>query len=220
MASVEGDILSKSCPDIGRAGLKARHKDLLTAIGPTLLKPLFAYRTHEIAEIENGIIRLHNGDIIDYPLAAHRFAGAEAVFAAVCTVEHAADAVAGYFDKGKPATAILLEELIVETLFASTQELVAIAEMEARRLDLNIGGVLEPGIEGFGAEAISMVVNLAAAERINVSVLATGMMAPRHSLAVMIAMGKNPRRWARADSCKICPTRNRCPYRQSAGPPS
>lgn len=189
----------------------------LSSLDPDLLKPRSIWRVHDIAAVAQGEVRLVNGNTIRSPLAAHLLTNATAVFAGVCTLHGMDVAIARRFQDRQPVQAVRLEEKAAAALFAAVSDLEDCAATEAKKRKLAIGGVLEPGMDGFDVTEIPAVAALAGADDIGVGVSAVGMLAPRHSLAILIAMGERPRRWSRADTCARCTSRDRCPHRQANG---
>lgn len=218
--SAQMSTSTNRCPAGRQSMLQARRAQALSSLDPELLKPRLIWRVHDIAAITHGEVHLAGGDIVRSPLAAHLLTNAAAVFAGVCTLSGMDAAIARRFQDRQPTLAVMLEEMAAAALFAAVGDLEHCAAAEAEKRKFAIGGILEPGMEGFDVTEISAVAALAGAEDIGVEVSATGMLMPRHSLVILIAMGARPRRWSRTETCARCAARDRCPHRPANGSPS
>ena len=218
--SAQMSMSTNRCPAGGRSMLQARRARAMSSVDPELLKPRLVWRVHDITAITHGEVHLAGGEVIRSPLAAHLLTNATAVFAGVCALSGMDAAIARRFQDRQPTLAVMLEEMAVGALFAAVDDLERCAAAEAKQRKLAIGGILEPGMEGFDVTEISAVAALAGAADIGVEVSTTGMLMPRHSLAILIAMGARPRRWSRAETCAQCAARDRCPHRPVNGSPS
>jgi hypothetical protein len=182
-----------------------------------LINPAAGYRIIEVKQVKPGRMELHDGTIFAAPILTHRLARASALAVGVITIGRAiSEAISGYFSTGENLKAILMEEIANALLFKTSDHFQDVIDNEAARLGLQASGQLAPGNEGFDFTQQPQVLALAGAERVGISLSATGLMDPVHSTSVLIGIGKRMPRWSQFESCQSCPSRDKCVHRKES----
>jgi hypothetical protein len=133
-----------------------------------------------------------------------------ALACAVCTVGAAlGERVTTLFTEKRASLALALDELGNELLFAAARLVQDRMLVEAQRQGLNLSGELRPGDPGLGLDAHAVVLRLAQAETVGVSVRHGHTLFPLKSFSVVMGAGIDlPKaNWSR---CDHCPTKSRC----------
>jgi len=83
---------------------------------------------------------------------------------------------------------------------------------EARTRGYGAGSPLSPGMPGLAITEQGNILKLAGAARIGVSLTASGVMVPRKSTSLVVALGPEMATWSQAEVCARCNLSESCPY--------
>ncbi|MDE3108733.1 MAG: hypothetical protein KGL02_02225 [Acidobacteriota bacterium] len=152
---------------------------------------------------------------ISSPKLNHHLPGARFVATGVCTIGCALERqVSERFASGDRLPAVMLDEIGTVALFRVSDRLENEIQVEAARLGLEAGGVLNPGEDGLEISQQRPIVELANGPSIGISSSAA-MLVPRKSISMLIGIGARMPKWTRGQRCAVCAARDRCPHRRS-----
>jgi hypothetical protein len=131
----------------------------------------------------------------------------------VCTLGPALPArVHELFASRERALAVGLDELGNELLFALARRVEDRILVDARRRGLTMSGELRAGDPGLGLTAQPLVLRLAGADAVGVTLSSKLLMCPEKSTSAVLGIGIDlpPTEWSRCDECR---SRERCAHR-------
>lgn len=131
----------------------------------------------------------------------------------VCTLGPALPArVHQLFAAKERALAVGLDELGNELLFALARQVEDRILVDARRRGLSMSGELRAGDPGLALTAQPLVLRLAGADAIGITLAPTLLMSPEKSTSAVLGIGVDlpPTDWSRCDECR---SRERCQHR-------
>jgi len=179
------------------------------------IQPKISYGVWPVVSSGPTWLDLRGGSQISSRTLGHHLPGAIQLAAGVCTI---GDGVEKQVREGFAASdrlrAVLLDEIGTLALFRLEDQLEELVQGEAVKRGLEAGGVLSPGEDGFEISQQAEVLELAHAAEIDVSQTASGMLAPRKSLSMVVGLGTRMPKWSRGDRCASCGARERCPHRR------
>ncbi len=116
------------------------------------------------------------------------------------------------FAAKQPGLAVGLDEFANELLFALARQVEDRILVDARRRGLSMSGELRAGDPGLALTAQPLVLRLAGAAAIDVTLTATLLMQPEKSTSAVLGVGIDlpPTDWSRCDACR---SRERCQHR-------
>jgi len=168
-----------------------------------------------VKSLSNGVIELEQGTRLHAPLLVHRLARASGLAFGVATIGNAfAETIEQLFKAGQQFKAVLMEEIANACLYKVSMQFQQRVDDEAGLINLQTSGTLAPGDEGFDLSGQEQVLALADAAAIHVSLSASFMMKPRHSVSNVIGIGRRMQKWTQIENCSVCKSRERCPHRQ------
>ncbi len=177
-------------------------------------EPKVAYHIGAARDIGNGSVHADMGHVLAAPVVAHHLRNSSYLLLAVCTLgARISQIISQFFQEEKRFQAIILEELTNYALFKLSGMVEQRADLEASEMGLTASGPVNPGDDGFDLSSQSIILDLANASEIDVSISPVQMMAPRHSLSVVHGLGANMRKWSRAQNCETCKAKDRCRHR-------
>ena len=178
-----------------------------------LLDASFSYVIHKAKKSAKGVIRLESGVEFFAPLVAHKMNGASYFVFSALTVGGAISECAGnYASQGQVMKSIIIEAIASCALFDLGRIVSEAIDEEADALDMMSSGYLSPGDSGFEITDQALVLELANSSAIKVSCTTTSSMTPQYSLTGVAAIGKKMVKWTQAETCKTCPSRERCQH--------
>lgn len=177
--------------------------------------PRISYEIVEIDSIKPGMIALRGGKTLLSPLLSHRLAGATYMAFGVATIGNAtAKIISDWFSQGAHVKAFVLEEIANALLFRVSEKLHVTIEDQAVLMGLSASGTVSPGDhDGFEIGQQNTVLELAGAGAIGIEMTSTNQMDPVHSISLVSGIGRNMKKWSRADDCSICRAREKCVHR-------
>ncbi len=182
-----------------------------------LIVPAVSYNVVGVATVGSRTLALDNGAVLQAPLLARRMARASSLALGIATIgNRAGNTITRLFESRQGLKAVLLEEIANRYLLRTSEYLQLLIDTEAGEQCLQASGPSSPGDRGFAISEQDRVLALAGAAKVGIHVTSAGMMKPRHSLSVVIGLGKRMRRWSQRDNCAICRARASCSYRHSS----
>jgi len=160
------------------------------------------------ATLQLGDLRLHAPQLL--PSAGELTAVACGVVTIGCALE---ERTRQLFDERRPSLALALDHLANELLFAVARIAQDRMLAQVRRQGLCMAGELHSGDPGLDIETQSLVLRLAAADDIGVTLSSGFMMNPVKSSSMVLGIGRDlpHTTWSRCDSCQ---SRSRCAHAQ------
>jgi len=194
----------------------ARVSELLERIeAEHWLQPKISYRFWPVAEIGPEGVELAGGARLRAPAANDYLKAATHLGVGVCTLGDTLEKqVAELFEARDRLRGVLLDEIGSLALYQLSDRLEERMQEEAVLRGLDISGVLNPGDEGFELSGDGVILNLSGGAGIGVSVTKLGMLKPQKSISLVVGLGKEMRKWNRAERCELCKMRLHCANRQ------
>jgi hypothetical protein len=179
-----------------------------------LLKPVFAYHIYPISEIKDDRITLNNGVIINGKLLPSVLSKSKEFVTIVCTIGPGLEnRVAENLKEGKALRGLLLDGIgtaAIDTLTVQACKSLRQEELSRRN---QASSPLSPGMPGFPISEQKMILKLASADQIGLSLTSTGIMIPSKSTSAVIGVGPDMPTWTQAEVCSQCNLNKTCPYR-------
>jgi len=177
--------------------------------------PRISYEIVEIDSIKPGMIALRGGRTLFSPLLSHRLADATYMSFGVATIgKTPAETISDWFAQGRHVKAFVLEEIANALLFKTSEKLHETIEEQAALMGLSASGTASPGDhDGFEINQQQTVLELAGAGALGIEITSTNQMNPVHSISTVSGIGRNMKKWTRADDCSICRAREKCVHR-------
>jgi hypothetical protein len=180
------------------------------------IQPKASFQVHAVVARTREQFTLRGGSRIFSPILGHYLPGATHVAAGVCTIGDAIEnEVRAGFAMSDRLRAVMLDEIGTLALYRLGDRLEELIHDEAKRLELEASGALNPGEDGFSISQQGKVLELAGGREIGISQTTTGMLNPRKSLSMILGFGTRMRKWNRGERCAVCAARDRCPHRRS-----
>jgi hypothetical protein len=197
-----------------RPKIKAQTEALLAEVRQGgLLAPAASYEIYPIAALEPERITLEGGGIVPGSLLPEMFPKARELAAVVCTIgPDLEQRVTELSRNGEGLSAMILDGIgsaAVDQL--SIEVCHGIAE-EAPARGYRASSPVGPGMPGLAITEQGNILKLAGAAAIGVSLSASGIMIPRKSVSMVVALGKEMATWSQAEVCARCNLRDSCPY--------
>ena len=209
-------LKSLSCNGSMHPRIRGMFPEILACLHEAaLVVPRVSYEIVEIDSVSPGLITLQGDKKLLSPLLSHRLAKATYMSFGVATIGKAvAKTISEWFAEGHHVKAFVLEEIANASLFRLSEQLHDLIETEAARLGLTMSGSASPGDhDGFDINQQETVLDLAGAGAVGINITSTNQMDPVHSISIVSGIGRNMKKWSRADNCSICRAREKCVHR-------
>ncbi len=178
-----------------------------------LAAPAFCYRIHPVRSARGDAIDLGEA-VLDAPLLAGQPGELVAVAAVACTLGTGfQERISELFAARRPSLALALDSVGNELLFRVADRALAAVRRDARRDGLGVGPEAGPGDPGVPLDLQATVLALAGAAPGGMATVHDGMLSPVHSLATLVALGRNLPRHSASARCSRCPSASRCAIR-------
>jgi len=178
-----------------------------------LAAPAFSYRILPVRSVRDNAIDVGEA-ILDVPLLCSLPGELIAVAALACTLGPGFQPrISDLFAARRPSLALALESVGNELLFRVADRALAAVRRDARRDGLGVGPEASPGDPGVPLDQQATVLALAGAAHSGITASHDGMLWPVHSLATLVALGRNLPRHSASARCSRCPSANRCAIR-------
>lgn len=171
-----------------------------------LIQPKLAYKILSVEDTGNLLA--------DMPQAAARIKDAAKLAIGVATIGPGIEnRINELFKQKKAMKALVYEELSVAAMFKLSNVILKFIQKQAADFNLDASGPIHPGDADVDIYNQHQVHELAGADKIDVSVIESGMLKPAKSLSVIVGYGEGQVRWKREENCETCQARDVCRYR-------
>jgi len=181
--------------------------------GANLMKPTAAFDTYPVTGMTPDRVLLEGDASVNGILLPSTFPEAKKLVAIVCTVGPELEKqVTEYSQSDETLRAMLLDGIgsaAVDTLVIEACHRIA---SEASERGLQASSPVNPGMPGLAITEQWNLLELAHAGEIGVSLTSSGIMVPRKSASLILALGPKMKTWTQAEICARCNLRETCPY--------
>jgi hypothetical protein len=178
-----------------------------------LLEPRAAYDIYKIAEINPDSVRLEGDGVVNGSLIPDIFPGSVELVTMVCTIgSRLEEQVTSYTKERETLKGTLLDGIGSAAVDVLAREVCHSISKEASARGFQAGSPVNPGMPGLPITEQANLLSLAHAEEIGVSLTKSGIMIPRKSTSVIVAVGGQMQTWSQADICRRCNLSDDCPY--------
>jgi hypothetical protein len=183
-----------------------------------LLEPAAAYDIYNVSGVSHDRVSLDNGEVIRGVRLPSLLPEAKELAIAFATIgPRLEERVTDYFQQDEPLPGVLLDGIGSAAVDALTQEVCRMITGEASSHGYQASSPISPGMPGLPITEQWPLFQLVPAREIGVSLTPAGVMVPRKSASMVIAMGPQMKTWTQAEVCARCRLGKTCPYRIPAG---
>jgi hypothetical protein len=198
-----------------RSEIQSQISQLLETVNNSgLLQPVTTYEIYEVVSMDPDKVMLTSGAIVNGTLLPSTFPEACKLAVMVSTIGPGLEnRVTEYSKNGETLHAMLLDGIgsaAVDILVQEACHLIAVKVAESGQ---QVGSPVNPGMPGLPIEEQRNILDLAHADEIGVSLTASGIMVPRKSTSLIMAIGPNMRTWTQEEVCARCNLRDTCLYK-------
>ncbi len=178
-----------------------------------LLAPAASYEIYRITALEKERVILAGGGIVPGTLLPETFPEARELAVIVVTIGPGLEKrVTELSQGGETLSAMILDGIGSAAVDQLAIEVChGIAEAAPAR-GYRASSPASPGMPGLAITEQGNILKLAGAAQIGVSLTASGIMVPRKSTSLVVALGKEMATWSQAEVCARCNLRDSCPY--------
>jgi hypothetical protein len=197
-----------------RAEIKSQITELLDSIkSARLLEPAMTYEIHPVTGMSPGQVSLEDDKAVQGSLLPSIFPEAKELVAIVVTIGPRLEKqVTDYSKGGETMRAMLLDGIGSSAVDMLNQEACRFIAGQASSREYQASSPVNPGMPGLPITEQWNLLELAKANEIGVSLTSSGIMVPRKSTSMVIALGPQMRTWTQAEICACCNLRETCPY--------
>jgi hypothetical protein len=197
-----------------RPEMQSQISELLEIVSSSnLLQPVASYEMYDIMNMQPDKVALNNDAFITGTLLPSTFPEAGKLAVMVCTIGPGLEnRVTEYSKGGETLHAMLLDGIGSAAVDILAQESCHLIAGKAAEPGLQAGSPINPGMPGLPITEQRNILNLAHANEIGVSLTSSGIMVPRKSTSVVIAIGNNMDTWTQEEVCARCNLRETCLY--------
>ena len=172
-----------------------------------------AYEMYDIVNMKPDKTVLNDDASVNGTLLPSTFPEAGKLAVMVCTIGPELENRATEYSKsGETLRAMLLDGIGSAAVDILAQESCHLIAGKAAELGLQAGSPVNPGMPGLPITEQQNILDLAHADKIGVSLTPSGIMVPRKSTSVVIAIGNNMDTWTQEEVCARCNLRETCLY--------
>jgi len=178
-----------------------------------LLEPTTAYEIYPVTGMDPDRVLLKGDAVVSGSLIPSTFPEAKELAAIVCTIGPGLEKqVTEYSRGGETLRAMLLDGIGSAAVDILVQEACRFISREASKRGLQAGSPVNPGMPDLPITEQWNLLGLAHAGDIGLSLTSSGIMVPRKSTSMIIAIGPEMKTWTQAEICARCNLRETCPY--------
>lgn len=195
--------------------IKSLILELLTSVMNThLLEPAIVYEIYPVNGISHSQSYLEGDVELLSSLLPSLPPGVKEVTAVVSTIGPKLEKqVKDYNEQGEPLRGLLLDGIGSAAVDSLTQEACQFIAGEVLSRGYQVSRPISPGMPGLPIAAQWQLLKMAPAREVGVSLTASGMMVPRKSSSMVMAIGPQMPRWTHAEACARCNLSQACAYR-------
>lgn len=190
-------------------------EELLVEIRETgLLEPVAAYDIYEISEVNDGRVGLSSGAEIKSTSLPAFLSSSPELAVAVCTIGPKLEQqVTDYFDGGEALRGLLLDGIGSAAVDTLAQETCKLVQNEASLRGYQVSSPCSPGSPSFPITEQWTLFEMVPAAEIGVSLAASGIMVPRKSASMVLALGNQITIREKGEACTRCNLSKTCHYK-------
>ena len=178
-----------------------------------LLDSKASYEIYIIENITPQQVLLEGGGQVNGSLLPSAFPEAVELVTMVCTIgNRLEEKVTEYASNRDTLRGILLDGIGSAAVDVLAREICHSISEDMAKSGFQTGSPVNPGMPGLPITEQANLLQLAHAEKIEVSLTNSGIMVPRKSTSVIMAVGGEMQTWSQADVCRRCNLSDDCPY--------
>ncbi|HEY41152.1 MAG TPA: hypothetical protein G4O18_04740 [Dehalococcoidia bacterium] len=179
-----------------------------------LLEPAIAYDVYAISEVGHDSVQLDNSTEIRSASLSSLISGGRELTVAVCTIGPKLEKqVTDYLGGREPLRGLLLDGIGSAAVDSLVQETCRLMQNEASLRGYQSSSPISPGIPGFPITEQWPLFQLVPSEEIGVRLAPSGIMVPRKSASMVIALGEQVTVRKQGEACARCNLSKTCHYR-------
>ena len=179
-----------------------------------LLEPAIAYDVYAISEVGHDSVQLDNSTEIRSASLSSLISGGRELTVAVCTIGPKLEKqVTDYLGGREPLRGLLLDGIGSAAVDSLVQETCRLMQNEASLRGYQSSSPISPGIPGFPITEQWPLFQLVPSEEIVVRLAPSGIMVPRKSASMVIALGEQVTVRKQGEACARCNLSKTCHYR-------
>lgn len=180
----------------------------------SLLEPVAAYNICPISEVSHDRVSLDNGVEIGSTSLISLLSDSRELAVVVCTIGPKLEKqVTEYLGGREPLQGLLLDGIGSAAVDSLAQESCKLIQNEASLRGCQASSPVSPGIPGFPITEQWQLFRLVPAEEIGVRLAASGLMVPRKSVSMVIALGEHMTIRKQGEACTHCNLSKTCHYK-------
>jgi hypothetical protein len=178
-----------------------------------LLQPVTAYDIYTIKEMSPHKVLLNDDASINGTLLPTTFPEAVELAVMVCTIGPVLEnQVTEYSKNGETLRAMLLDGIGSAAVDILEQEACCFISKQAAERGHQASSPVNPGMPGLDVREQNNILDLAHGEKIGISLTSSGIMVPRKSTSLVIAIGSDMDTWTQEEVCARCNLKETCPH--------
>ncbi|MGD9118329.1 MAG: hypothetical protein PVJ08_06305 [Dehalococcoidia bacterium] len=172
-----------------------------------------SYEIYTVKEIKPELVSLEGVGQVNGSLIPTAFPEAVELVTVVCTIGHRLEEqVTAFTRERETLRGILLDGIGSAAVDILAREACHFISEEIRARGFQAGSPVNPGMPGLPITEQANLLSLAHAGEIDVSLTVSGIMVPRKSTSVIMAVGDRMQTWSQAEICRRCNLSADCPY--------
>jgi hypothetical protein len=197
-----------------RSGIKSQITELLQGVRREhLLEPVAACEIYAIVGVSPDRVSLGGGAAVNGSLLPSTFPDARELAIAVSTIGPGLERqVTAYTQGGETLRGMLLDGIGSAAVDKLAIEVCRRIAKEASSRGFQAGSPVSPGMPGLPITEQGNILEMVHAGEIGVSLTSAGVMVPRKSTSLIVALGPKMATWSQAEVCARCNLRETCPY--------
>ena len=198
-----------------RPEIKSLIEELLASVdNDHLLEPAAAYEYYPVTEMSPDQISLEGDKAVHGPALPAILPEAKELAVIVCTIGPKLEKkVTEYSKNGEALRGMMLDGIGSTAIDTLIPEILKFIANEISPRGYEISSPINPGMPGFALTEQQNLLELVEADKINVSLSASGVLIPRKSVAMVIGIGPKMTRWTQVEVCARCSLTETCPYK-------
>ena len=179
-----------------------------------LLEPVIAYEIYPVSGLDYNQLSLEGNLALHGPLLFSALSNAEEIVATVGTIGSKLEKqVTDYVGSREPLRGLLLDGIGSAAVDSLVQETCKLIQNEALLRGYQAGSPVSPGIPSFAITEQWQLFRMVPSEAIEVTLAPSGIMVPRKSFSMVVALGKQVTAWKQGEACARCHLNKTCRYK-------
>jgi hypothetical protein len=187
---------------------------LVSVTDEHLLETAIAYEIHPVSGVDHDQLSVEGNMTLHGPLLFSALSNADELVTVVGTIGYKLEKqVAAYLNGGEPLRGLLLDGIGSAAVDSLAQETCKLIQNEALLRGYQTGSPVSPGIPGFPITEQWQLFRMVPSEEIGVRLAPSGIMVPRKSVSMVIALGKQITVRKQGEACARCNLNKTCHYK-------